>query len=494
MEEWKGPIQQLDDFRFLIPKSYKPAMRTDGLIFADAKMMEQVRKDFAAEQVANVATMPGIVGRSMAMPDIHWGYGMPIGGVAAFDYDEGVLSPGACGYDINCLSGDSEVLSSHGYRLPISEFGDAWRRTRLTSVNPVHRTKSTDIAAFMRFRANVAYRVRTTTGVVITATAEHPFLTPEGMVPLKEIGRRPVAIYPFRGVDFQPPPEDVLVSEQEILRPLTPNQVAQIRPVLMRRKLLGLTPRDERFPYLLKIMGIALGDGHASVKPAGGGISFYGREEDLEDVRKDVVRLGFKASRILSRVRHHVLTTAGRSNEFDFRESSFRITSTALAAVVHALGLPVGNKAKQDFVLPAWIFRLPLWQKRLFLAALFGAEMNTPSAVTGHGYNFNSPVFSLCKREGFTDSGRRFATQIQHLVEEFGVRVLDVIHDRIPIPGKAELTHRYRVLVASDAGNLIRFYSRINFEYQAEKRFLGNVAAYYLTVKEMLCRHKLGSA
>src|SRR6266498_1315591 len=91
-EEWKGPIQQLDPYTYLIPKSYKPAMRTDGLIFADAKMMEQVRKDFAPEQVANVATMP----------DIHWGYGMPIGGVAAFDYEEGVLSPGATGYDVNC--------------------------------------------------------------------------------------------------------------------------------------------------------------------------------------------------------------------------------------------------------------------------------------------------------------------------------------------------------------------------------------------------------
>ncbi|MEK6810479.1 MAG: RtcB family protein, partial [Candidatus Thermoplasmatota archaeon] len=101
-DEWKGPTQQLDEFRFLIPQSYKPAMRTDGLIFADTRMMEQVRKDFAPEQVANVATMPGIVGKSMAMPDIHWGYGFPIGGVAAFDYDEGVLSPGGAGYDLNC--------------------------------------------------------------------------------------------------------------------------------------------------------------------------------------------------------------------------------------------------------------------------------------------------------------------------------------------------------------------------------------------------------
>src|SRR2546428_9239026 len=101
-EEWKGPTEQLDPFAYLIPKSYKPSMRTDGLIFADAKMMDQVRKDFAPEQVANVATMPGIVGRSMAMPDIHWGYGFPIGGVAAFDYDEGIFSPGGTGFDVLC--------------------------------------------------------------------------------------------------------------------------------------------------------------------------------------------------------------------------------------------------------------------------------------------------------------------------------------------------------------------------------------------------------
>src|SRR5437867_6098498 len=77
-------------------------MRTDGLMFVDDSLLPGVLQDFAPEQVANVATMPGIVGRAMAMPDIHWGYGMPIGGVAAFGYDEGVLSPGATGYDVNC--------------------------------------------------------------------------------------------------------------------------------------------------------------------------------------------------------------------------------------------------------------------------------------------------------------------------------------------------------------------------------------------------------
>ena len=93
-------VEQIDQCRWRIPR--KGAMRTDGLVFASAKMMQDLRREQALEQVCNVATLPGIVGPSMAMPDIHWGYGFHIGGVAAFDVDEGVVSPGGVGYDINC--------------------------------------------------------------------------------------------------------------------------------------------------------------------------------------------------------------------------------------------------------------------------------------------------------------------------------------------------------------------------------------------------------
>ncbi|MCD6370696.1 MAG: RtcB family protein [Thermoplasmata archaeon] len=99
---WNGPLRKLDSFRWEIPKDYKRGMRVPGIIFASAHMIEQIKKDNAPEQVANVATLPGIVKASMAMPDIHWGYGFPIGGVAAFDAEEGVISPGGVGYDINC--------------------------------------------------------------------------------------------------------------------------------------------------------------------------------------------------------------------------------------------------------------------------------------------------------------------------------------------------------------------------------------------------------
>jgi len=92
-------IQKIDEWRWRIPREGK--MRTEGLVYADDKIMKDIQKDQSLLQVANVATLPGIVGKSMGMPDIHWGYGFPIGGVAAFDMKTGIVSPGGVGYDIN---------------------------------------------------------------------------------------------------------------------------------------------------------------------------------------------------------------------------------------------------------------------------------------------------------------------------------------------------------------------------------------------------------
>jgi tRNA-splicing ligase RtcB len=100
---YEGPLENVGPCQWKIPKSYRPDMRVDGLIFADDALIDQIKKDQGPEQVANVATLPGIQKASLAMPDIHWGYGFAIGGVAATDpEDGGVISPGGVGYDINC--------------------------------------------------------------------------------------------------------------------------------------------------------------------------------------------------------------------------------------------------------------------------------------------------------------------------------------------------------------------------------------------------------
>lgn len=93
-------LERIDDFRWRIPR--QGGMLVPGIIYSDEKLLKKIQMDKSPRQVANVAHLPGIINYSLAMPDIHWGYGFPIGGVAAFDMEEGVISPGGVGYDINC--------------------------------------------------------------------------------------------------------------------------------------------------------------------------------------------------------------------------------------------------------------------------------------------------------------------------------------------------------------------------------------------------------
>jgi len=95
-------LQKLDEYRYIIPKTFREGMNIEGLIYASPELIKAIENDLTMMQVANVATLPGLVGRSLAMPDAHQGYGFAIGGVAAADVQKGVVSAGGVGFDINC--------------------------------------------------------------------------------------------------------------------------------------------------------------------------------------------------------------------------------------------------------------------------------------------------------------------------------------------------------------------------------------------------------
>ena len=117
---WRKVLKRIDAYRWELPVDYKPGMRVPARIYADEALLALAEEEQALEQAANVATLPGIVWRSLAMPDIHWGYGFPIGGVAAMRLDDGVISPGGVGFDINC-----------GTRLMVTNLTEADVRPRL---------------------------------------------------------------------------------------------------------------------------------------------------------------------------------------------------------------------------------------------------------------------------------------------------------------------------------------------------------------------------
>lgn len=122
-------LESIDAYRYRIPRNEALGMRTDVVVYASELLMQQIQKDHSLSQAMNVATLPGIVGPSLAMPDIHQGYGFPIGGVAATDTDYGVVSPGGVGFDINC-----------GVRLVRSTLAEADVRPRLKDlINQIFR-------------------------------------------------------------------------------------------------------------------------------------------------------------------------------------------------------------------------------------------------------------------------------------------------------------------------------------------------------------------
>ena len=146
MTEGAFPLRQLDAYRWEIPMTARPWMRVPGLIYADEILVTQIQEDQALEQLANAAALPGVVRWAIAMPDIHWGYGFPIGGVAATRLDDGVISPGAVGYDINC-----------GVRLLASHLSDGEIRPHLSAlVERLFRNIPAGVGAHGRLRVSPA--------------------------------------------------------------------------------------------------------------------------------------------------------------------------------------------------------------------------------------------------------------------------------------------------------------------------------------------------
>lgn len=102
MKNSRGTLEPIDAFRWRLGKDYSDCMRVPGILYASDRMLAHISEENVLNQIANVACLPGITGYSLAMPDVHWGYGFPIGGVAAMRLDDGVISPGGVGFDINC--------------------------------------------------------------------------------------------------------------------------------------------------------------------------------------------------------------------------------------------------------------------------------------------------------------------------------------------------------------------------------------------------------
>lgn len=485
-------LERVNDYCWRLPKEGK--MRVDGLVYASKKMLDGIRHDESLQQVANVACLPGIVGASLAMPDIHWGYGFPIGGVAAFDMDEGVISPGGVGYDICCLPKYSEIIDCFGCRRPIDSFKLLRNLPKLPCLDNKLLTNAPILLVLEKGSDGKLIRLTTESWKELHATPEHPVMTPEGMKESGEIKQGDkVAAYHFDGVQFEKPSNETIVSEKDIIeiarkmgKGTSGNALSQILNHFKKTGLLPLRYDSPETPRLLRIMGFLSGDGTLYLENESNRVrsAFYGDAPDLESVREDIRAVGFTPSPIYARNRKHNITTAYKRYEFEHHEEYFYVGSAGFGLLMLALGVPMGKKVETTYGVPLWVQKAPLWQRRLYLAALFGAELSLPKTLTGHGYNCYCPTLSMNKIEAFKDNGKLFLGQISGMLSDFGVHTVN-ISERSELPNKdGKVTIRLRLILSNTYDSLCALYGKVGFEYNAKRRAQAALAVAYLKFKQ----------
>jgi tRNA-splicing ligase RtcB len=458
----KVPLKQIDQLTWEIPTTYKPGMKVPGRIYADQKLIEKMRTDRTLEQCANVAHLPGIYKYSITLPDGHEGYGFPIGGVAATDYENGVISPGGVGYDINCLPPDTKILTEHGSRVPI----EASKGGSVLCING-KRSRPTNVLLTLRRNDNRLHNIITKTGLRIKATADHPILTPHGMVEAAKLKpSMKVATHPFEGVEHETPEHFTILEKQDITE--------TVAVELERRKLVPLCSDDPKLPALAKLLGYFIGDGTFDGKIT----RFYGSRDGLEEIRRDVERLGYKPSPVITGTR----TFRINGKTFIGTEDSVYVSAKSFRALLEKLGAPAGKKTQADFAVPAWIKRLPRWLKRQFLAAYLGAEMNKPQTI--NGYNFEPPVISVTKEKNHVKSGVIFLDEIAELAEEFDVEVCGI---RTEDHGEKV---RLKLQLSESPKSLLNLWSKIGYIYCPERQRLAVAAVSWLRWKQRVVQER----
>ncbi|QDA31630.1 RNA-splicing ligase RtcB [Thermococcus indicus] len=463
------PLKRIDKIRWEIPK-FDKRMRVPGRVYADDQLIEKMRGDRTLEQAANVSMLPGIYKYSIVMPDGHQGYGFPIGGVAAFDAKEGVISPGGVGYDVNCLHEETEVISDLGFKIQVKDLPESFKRVPLKvyDAKEGHNDHSRIMLVAERDSDEEIYEIKLASGRVLKASGDHPILTENGYIKAEDL--KPgdlVAVYPFEGVEYEEPEPRVLLTHEDFK-----NEGRQLVRYLEERELLPLRMDDPRIGILARILGYFIGDGSFDIYREKNGRErivtvFYGDEEGLEALRKDLeFYFNIKASRVYKRTRKENIKTAWGEFETTGTEYSIKVTSKAFSKLLIKLGAPVGKKTDVDFDVPEWVKKAPKWIKRNFLAGLFGADGSKPRLISSdYKYTPNSISLTAVKTKELEESLVKFMNSIKELLAEFGVtshvRKVKEYGNRV----------MYRLVIYSNTREIYNFLSKIGYEYTAQKPY-----------------------
>lgn len=490
-------VKKINDYTWEIEKT--GGMRVPARVFASEKLLSKIKEDKTLLQAKNVAHLQGIQKHAYVMPDAHEGYGFPIGGVAGIDAKEGVISPGGIGYDINCLTSDSNILSEFGYHKKIADFEEDFSTNIVSENNTLLKTKvvsqsivtfnkdnmifETKTPTFFMKKTNLekVFTLKTESGFEVRTTKEHPILTKQGMKELQNISSSDcIAVHPFVGVSYEEPGNHIILDESDL------DVNSQIILELKKRQLLPLRNNSEKLPYLAKILGYLFGDGIVYFTKNKGMIHAYGTKKDLARMQEDFSKLGY-SGKIYSRERHHEIKTQYGTKEFAAKNYELHVSATSLAHLLVGLGMPLGKKTMVSYSVPLWIRNNVTWIKRLYLAGFFGAELSSPATHSKTG--FYNPIISQNKNKEHLESGREFLIEIMNLLENLSVNTTK-LSQRKECNNKQGEIYRLRLIISAQEDNLLRLYQNIGFEYNEKRSNFANISVLYIQKKKNLTKKR----
>ncbi|PIN82612.1 RNA-splicing ligase RtcB [Candidatus Micrarchaeota archaeon CG11_big_fil_rev_8_21_14_0_20_47_5] len=470
-------------------------MKVKGIAFGTEAIVKKMQQGRTIGQLKNVAALPGILKAAMVMPDGHEGYGFPIGGVGAFSLEEGIISPGGVGYDINCLKQGTRVLDEFGSWRRIEDFGGIFVSSAVQNANGLsvsvaklelllqtlnsntNEKEGRRPLLFMEKDTDETLKITLKGGEEIESTADHPFLTRNGM---KNAGELVVGdelgLHLFEGVEYAKPASGFI--EPQYCVEFTENEKALMASVSLSM----LSSDNKALPILAKVVGYLTGDGTLYSSGKKWFSVAYGKKEDMEQMRKDLERIGI-SSHLHQRTKNCTINTQYGQKSFTSTSSELHIKTTAFVKFLHTLGVPKGKKTTQEFGVPAWIKRSSLPIKRLYLAGLFGAELSSPSTHTKTG--FYSPIFAQNKNTEYLDSARNFAIELMGLLLEFGIDCTK-ISSREEAENKEGRVQRVRLLISADEDNLAKLWGKIGAEYCHTKARKMQIALLYSKLKKAM--------
>ncbi len=391
---------------------------------------------------------------------------------------------------IVCVSGDTQVSLDAGTPVPIQELEKNWAQEEIETCNQNDgRVLNTEINRFWTVSpksiGKKCYKITTQeTQRAISVTGDHPFYTETGILAAESLGTgKRVMVQPGNYPSVEKT-EKILFTEKDIalFEPKKTYAKSLVKKI-KEKQLFGLTLDNAKSRVFARLLGHLLGDGTFILKEHVGRAIFRGSISDLEQIKKDIQRLGFHAEKIKT-VKNRVSIHSAKKGlvSFEGEGSFFEIRNKPLCVLLAFLGAPNGDKVTQETRIPEWVLNAPLFIKREFLAAYFGCELSTPKIRAKNPTGFLTPTFKFAKTS--PSQAEPLLADFKKILADFGIAIASVYQENGNIRKDGKTSRIYSVKLSVQNDNLLRFFGTVGVIYCKEKEKAMKLAFEYLLLKQ----------